>query len=81
MSSDESRPIRHETEAAGSRDIAQGGGREDPDDNLGAVEGETPSDPHRGNPSGPGIDSQGRPNDPVRTGQDRVGANLDETEG
>ena len=26
-------------------------------------------------------DEQGRPNDPVRTGQDRIGANLDETEG
>lgn len=52
-----------------------------PDDSLGAVEGETPSDPQRGNPQGPGIDSQGRPNNPVKTGQDRIGANLDETEG
>lgn len=81
MSSDESRPIRHETSAAGSGGAPKKGGQEDPDDNLGAVEGEKPSDPQRGNANGPGIDSQGRPNDPVRTGQDRVGANLDETEG
>lgn len=56
-------------------------GHQDSDDRLGAVEGETPSDPQRGNPQGPGIDSQGTPNDPVKTGQDRIGANLDETEG
>lgn len=54
---------------------------DDPDDSLGAVEGETPSDPQRGNPQGPGVDDQGQPNTPVRTGQDRIGANLDETEG
>ena len=51
------------------------------DDRLGAVEGEKPTDPQRGNPQGPGIDSQGQPNSPVKTGQDRIGANLDETEG
>lgn len=80
MSSDEPRPIRHETSAVGSHGVGKKRA-DDPDDNLGAVEGETPSDPQRGNPSGPGIDSQGRPNDPVKTGQDRIGANLDETEG
>jgi hypothetical protein len=58
-----------------------GPGHDDPDDSLGAVEGETPSDPQRGNPNAPGVDDQGRPNDPVKTGQDRIGANLDETEG
>jgi len=51
------------------------------DDALGAVEGETPSDPQRGNPQGPGIDSQGTPNSPIKTEEDRIGANLDETEG
>ena len=51
------------------------------DDGLGAVEGEKPSDPQRGNPNAPGVDDQGRPNDPVKTGQDRIGANIDETEG
>jgi len=81
MSSDESRPIRHETPAVGSHGREKKGGREDPDDNLGAVEGETPSDPQRGNPQGPGVDDEGRPNAPIKTGQDRIGANLDETEG
>lgn len=65
---------KHENSAAGEP-------ADSPDDSLGAVEGETPSDPQPGNPQGTGIDSQGRPNNPVRTGQDRIGANLDETEG
>ena len=56
-------------------------GRPDADDGLGAVEGEKPTDPQRGNPQGTGIDDQGRPDSPVKTGQDRIGANLDETEG
>ena len=70
-----------------NRDQHAGGGKpadaapDSPDDSLGAVEGEKPSDPQRGNPNAPGIDEQGRPNDPVRTGQDRIGANLDATEG
>ena len=54
---------------------------DDPDGGLGAVEGEKPSDPQRGNINAPGIDDQGRPNDPVKTGEDRIGANTDETEG
>ena len=54
---------------------------DNPDASLGAVEGETPSDPQRGNPQGTGVDDQGRPNSPTKTGQDRIGANLDETEG
>jgi len=55
--------------------------QDDPDDGLGAVEGEKPSDPQGGNPNAPGVDDQGRPNDPVKTGEDRIGANSDETEG
>ena len=51
------------------------------DDSLGAVEGEKPSDPQRGNPNAPGIDEEGWPDDPEKTGQDVEGANLDETEG
>lgn len=78
MANDDTRDIRH----GNTPDGRVGHDAQDhPDDNLGAVEGETPSDPQRGNPSGPGIDSQGKPNDPVKTGQDRVGANMDETEG
>ena len=54
----------------------------DEDEHIGAVEGDRPSDqPNQGNPNGPGINSEGLPNDPVGTAQDRIGANLDETEG
>jgi hypothetical protein len=52
------------------------------DEHLGAVEGDRPSDvPNHGNPNGPGIDAEGLPNAPDLTAQDRIGANLDETEG
>ena len=52
------------------------------DEHIGAVEGDTPTDrPNQGNPSGPGIDADGMPNNPVATAQDEIGANLDETEG
>lgn len=81
MANDRSPDIRHGNAADGYHAVAGHGGHDDPDDGLGAVEGETPSDPQRGNPQGPGVDSQGKPNDPVKTGQDRIGANLDETEG
>ena len=45
------------------------------------VEGDRASDPQAGNPNGPGIDSEGMPNDPVATCEDVLGANLDGTEG
>jgi hypothetical protein len=52
------------------------------DEHIGAVEGDRPSDqPNQGNPTGSGVDSEGLPNNPVGTAQDRIGANLDETEG
>jgi hypothetical protein len=54
----------------------------DEDEHIGAVEGDRPSDrPNEGNPSGPGVDREGLPNDPIGTAQDEIGANLDETEG
>ena len=54
----------------------------DEDEHIGAVEGDKPSDcPNQGNPHGAGVDAEGLPNDPVGTAQDRIGANLDETEG
>jgi hypothetical protein len=54
----------------------------DEEDHIGAVEGDRSSDtPNQGNPNGPGIDSDGLPNNPVATAEDRLGANLDETEG
>ncbi len=76
MANEDSRHIRHGNAPSGS----EGHARHE-DDGLGAVEGETPSDPQRGNPQGPGVDDEGQPNAPVKTGQDRIGANLDETEG
>jgi hypothetical protein len=56
--------------------------RPDEEDHIGAVEGDRSSDtPNHGNPNAPGIDSEGMPNNPVATAEDRLGANLDETEG
>lgn len=52
------------------------------DEHIGAVEGDRPTDrPNQGNPHGSGVDDEGMPNDPVGTAEDRLGANLDETEG
>ncbi|HVL69431.1 MAG TPA: hypothetical protein VM364_19390 [Vicinamibacterales bacterium] len=52
------------------------------DQHIGAVEGDRTTDrPNQGNPHGTGVDAEGRPNNPVGTAQDRIGANLDETEG
>ena len=54
----------------------------DQDEHIGAVEGDRPTDrPNQGNPNAPGVDDEGQPNDPVATAQDRIGANLDESEG
>jgi hypothetical protein len=55
---------------------------QDPDEHIGAVEGDRPTDkPNQGNPHGTGIDDQGLPNNPVGTSQDEIGANVDKTEG
>ena len=49
---------------------------------MGAVEGDRPTDkPNQGNPNAPGVDAEGLPNDPIGTAEDRIGANLDESEG
>ena len=54
----------------------------DEEDHIGAVEGDRPSDkPNQGNRNAPGVDAEGRPNDPVATAEDRLGANMDEAEG
>jgi hypothetical protein len=54
----------------------------DEDEHIGAVEGDRPTDrPNQGNPNAPGVDDEGCPNDPIGTAEDRIGANLDETEG
>ena len=51
---------------------------DDSDLQKGAIEG---SPDGHGNPSGPGLDDQGWPNDEVATAQDVIGANEDETQG
>ena len=53
----------------------------DPDANKGALEGDRPTDEQQGNPHGDGIDTNGMPNDPVGTAEDRDGANVDESQG
>lgn len=54
----------------------------DEEDHIGAVEGDRPTDtPNQGNRNAPGVDSEGQPNDPVATAEDRLGANLDESGG
>jgi hypothetical protein len=48
----------------------------------GAVEGDKPSDrPQQGNDNAPALDDQGMPSDEAKIAEDRLGANLDETQG
>jgi hypothetical protein len=53
----------------------------DADKHKGALEGDRPDDQQQGNPHGEGIDDTGMPNDPIATAEDRIGANVDESEG
>ena len=53
----------------------------DPDAHKGVIEGDRPEDNQFGNPNAPGIDENGLPDDPVKTAEDALGANEDETEG
>jgi hypothetical protein len=53
----------------------------DPDSHKGAIEGDKPTDEQQGNRAGKGVDKNGMPNDPVKTAQDRIGANEDESQG
>ena len=55
--------------------------QDDPDVHKGAIEGDRPTDEQHYNPSGPGVDEEGLPDDPVATAQDEIGANADESEG
>ena len=52
------------------------------DQHEGAVEGDRPTDkPQQGNSNAPGLDDQGMPNDADKIAQDRIGANMDDTQG
>jgi len=53
----------------------------DQDVHKGAVEGDRPTDKQMGNPHGDGVDENGLPDDPIATAEDRIGAEVDETEG
>jgi len=52
-----------------------------PDANKGAIEGDRPTDEQQGNPHGDGVDTNGMPNDPIGTAEDRDGAIEDESQG
>ena len=53
----------------------------DPDIHKGAIEGDKPSDEQNVSNKGKGVDTDGLPNDPVATAQDKEGANADHTQG
>jgi hypothetical protein len=53
----------------------------DPEIHKGAIEGDRPSDEQNVSNEGTGVDTNGLPNDPKATAQDREGANSDKTEG
>jgi len=55
--------------------------KRDPDIGKGAVEGDRPEDKQVGNRNAPAIDKNGLPSDPIKTAEDRIGANEDGSEG
>ena len=57
-------------------------GHVEPNEHLGVVEGDRPTDePNQGNPNAPGLDEEGLPNDPIAICEDVIGANIDGSEG
>jgi hypothetical protein len=58
-------------------------GRPHPDQDIhkGAIEGDRPADEQFGNENGNGLDDNGLPNDQVAIAQDKIGANIDNTQG
>jgi len=63
---------------------AQGAERAEgqPDDHLGAIEGDTPDDPQQqGNRNVPALDEQGLPRDKDKICEDVLGANEDRSQG
>jgi len=53
----------------------------DQDAHKGVIEGDRLNDEQMGNPHGDGIDENGLPDDPIATAEDKIGANVDESEG
>jgi len=52
----------------------------DPDESKGAVEGDRPGERSYGNRNAPGINRKGLPSKPKATAEDRIGANVDDSE-
>jgi hypothetical protein len=55
--------------------------QDDPAAHKGAIEGDRPSDEQNVDKQRGGVDANGLPNDPVKTAQDRIGANEDDSQG
>ena len=55
--------------------------QDDPDVHKGAIEGDRPTTNKWATRNGDGIDENGLPDDPIATAEDRLGANVDETQG
>jgi len=53
----------------------------DQDMHKGAIEGDRPSDVQFGNENADALDENGLPTDPVAIAQDKIGANVDGTQG
>jgi hypothetical protein len=47
----------------------------------GAVEGDRPEDDQQGNANAPALNADGLPDDCDKVDEDRLGANMDETQG
>lgn len=52
----------------------------DPDESKGAIEGGRPGEKSYGNRNAPGINRKGLPSKPKATAEDRIGANVDDSE-
>ena len=52
-----------------------------PPEHEGAVEGDHAGDPQCGNRNAPALNEEGMPSDEDKIDEDRLGANLDETQG
>ena len=51
------------------------------DEHQGAVEGDKPTDRQQGNANAPALDDEGLPKDCDKIDEERIGANMDETQG
>jgi hypothetical protein len=54
--------------------------RVDPSAGKGAVEGVRPGEKHHANRNAPALDSEGLPSKPKAIAEDRIGANVDDSE-